>query len=394
MQKVFLTILVIAILGVGAFSRPQYSILQTYGAKCSSCHVNVQGGGVRTVGGWLARKDISLINPSFIGLKGLFDQITARNSYFDDKLIFGFDARVQSARWGGGIAGSRRDYMFMQASPYLVVSPFEWLWAEGFYNIAYNLEKSKRYPGQQAYAFSLNLKPIESLPSLRVGYFQPPIGQKWDDHTMFVRTAIAQFGRHLIVPTDYAEWGAQLDYENIPWLSLSVGAFSGNNLTVLTARDKNGKTIRLVDSNSVGFAARGMLSPEVIQGVNSYLGGSFYLNRDYYISSAFLGVGLPDRLSLIGEYVRTEKKDSRLTLSFLLDLTYQVTEAVLPFVRAERSILKDKDQNKPIYATQLVFGSHIILLPSLDFLVEYRILNREHLEKYSAQWAFQLHFYY
>ncbi len=393
MQRIIITVFVVTMLGVGAFSRPQYSILQTYGAKCSSCHINVQGGGARTVGGWLARKDISLINPSWIGLKAFFENLTARNSYFDDKVIFGFDARVQSARWGGGV-GSYRDYMFMQASPYLVVTPFEWLWAEGFYNIAYNLEKSRRYPGQQPYAFSLNVKPFESLPSLRVGFFQPPIGQKWDDHTMFVRTAIAQFGRHLIVPTDYAEWGAQIDYENIPWLSLSAGAFSGNNLTVLTARDKSGKTIRLVDSNSIGFAARGMLSPEVIQGVNSYVGGSLYLNGDYYISSVFLGVGLPDRVSLIGEYVRTEKKDSRLTLSFLLDLTYQITEAVLPFVRAERSILKDKDQNNPIYATQLVFGSHIVLLPSLDFLIEYRILDREHFESYSSQWAFQLHFYY
>lgn len=134
--------------------------------------------------------------------------------------------------------------------------------------------------------------------------------------------------------------------------------------------------------------------PEIIKGLNSYVGGSFYLNDDYYISSAFLGIGFPDRVSLIGEYVRTQKKDSRLSLSFTTELTYQLTESVLPFIRAERSILKDKNENNPVYATNLVFGSHIVLLPSLDLLIEYRILDREHLDGYFSQWAIQLHLYY
>jgi hypothetical protein len=378
-----------------AVPRPQYSILQTYGTKCSACHVNVQGGGVRSIGGWLSRKDISLIKPEWFGLKKFFDNLTARNSYFDDKLLVGFDARWQTARWPSGPTSSKREYMIMQLSPYLVLQPTSWLLLEGFYNLAYDIEKDKRYPAQQPYAFSLYLKPSENLPSLRVGFFQPPIGQKWDDHTMFVRNSVARYGRHYIVPHDYAEWGAQLDYESLPWLSISAGVFSGKNMSVLKVPDKNGQPISVVKDNSIGLATRGMLSPpELIKGVNSYVGGSFYLNGDYYISSAFLGIGLPDRVSLIGEYVRTQKKDSRLSLSFTTELTYQITESLLPFVRAERSILKDKNENNPVYATNLVFGSHIILLPSLDLLIEYRILDREHLEGYFSQWAIQLHFYY
>lgn len=393
-MKITSIFLSIFFFGVGLFARPQYSILQTYGAKCSACHINIQGGGVRTTGGWLSRKDISLIKPEWIGLKSFFDAITAQNSFLNDKILFGFDTRVQSARWPVGPGSSQRDYMLMQASPYIVVIPFNWIWFEAFYNISYELEKSKRYPAQQPYAFSLYLKPFENLPSLRAGFFQPPIGQKWDDHTFFVRSAIGQAGKHYIVPDDYADWGVQLDYENISWLSLSAGVFSGKNLSKLTSLDAKSKTIPIVDSNSFGLALRGMYIPEFIEVINSYIGGSFYLNDDYYITSAFFGAGLSDRVSVIGEYVRSEKKDSRLTLSFLADITYQLTDSFLPFIRAERSILKDKDQNKPIYATGLTFGSHIILLPSLDLLIEYRILNREHLEGYSAQWAFQIHFYY
>lgn len=399
MRKIILVYAVVFVIFVGeTFSRPQYSILQTYGTKCSACHVNVQGGGVRSVAGWLSRKDFALINPEWIGLKNFFDKLIARNSYFDDKLVFGFDARWQSARWPSGIAGSQRDYMIMQLNPYLVLQPAQWLWFEGTYNLAYEIEKDKRYQAQQPYAFSLYLKPFEDLPSLRIGYFLPPIGQKWDDHTMFVRYAIASKGRHPVVPHDYAEWGAQLDYENIPWLSLSAGAFTGKNLSVFKVPARiNGKDtiVPLVKENSIGIATRGMLSPpEFIKGLISYAGGTFYLNDDYYISSVFLGIGFPDRVSLIAEYARTQKKDSRLSLSFTTELTYQITESLLPFVRAERSILKDKNENNPIYATNLVFGSHIVLLPSLDLLVEYRILDREHLDGYFSQWAIQIHLYY
>ena len=395
MKRIILFAVIIAIFGGESFSRPQYSILQTYGTKCSSCHINVQGGGIRSVGGWLSRKDLSLINPQWIGLKKFFETLTARNSYLDDKIIIGFDLRAQSARWPKGPSSSEREFMVMQASPYIAIQPVKWLLMEGFYNVAYELEKDKRYPAQQPYAFSVYLKPSEKLPTLRLGYFQPPIGQKWDDHTMFVRTAIARYGRHYIVPDDYAEWGAQIDYESISWLSLSAGVFSGKNLSVINVPDKYGKPIPIVKDNSIAVATRGMISPpELIKGVNSYVGGSLYLNNDYYISSAFLGIGLPDKVSLIGEYVRTQKKDSRLSLSFTTELTYQLLESVLPFVRVERSILKDKNENNPVYATNLVLGSHINLLPSLDLLIEYRILDREHLEGYFSQWAFQLHLFY
>lgn len=383
------------ILGGESFARPQYSILQTYGTKCSACHINIQGGGIRSIGGWLSRKDISLINPEWIGLKKFFENLTARNSYLNDKAIVGFDLRAQSARWPKGPASSEHEYMVMQASPYLAIQPTNWLSLEGFYNIAYELEKDKRYPAQQPYSFSLYVKPSENLPSLRVGFFQPPIGQKWDDHTMFVRTSIARYGRHYVVPDDYAEWGAQIDYESLPWLSLSAGIFSGKNLSIIKVPDKSGNPIPIVKDNSFGIATRGMLSPpEYIKGMNSYLGGSFYFNDDYYISSLYVGIGFPDRISLIGEYIRTQKKDSRLSLSFTAELTYQLLESVLPFVRAERSILKDKNENNPVYATNLVLGSHIYLLPSLDLLIEYRILDREHLEGYFSQWAIQLHLFY
>lgn len=381
-------------------ARPQYSIIQTFGTKCIGCHVNTQGGGLRNNPGWLSRKDISLIKPSKIGLASVFDA-PGSNTLFNDMVTFGLDFRYQSARWPRTVASTppklitRREWMVMQCSPAISVKPIKWLEFEGFYNFAYEIEKDKRYTAQNAYAASMYIRPADNLPSLRVGYFQPTIGTKYDDHTMLIKTAInARDRRTPVVPDDYAELGAQVDYDGIKWLGLSAGAFDTKNLSKLTARDKDGKTIPIVKDKSVSTVLRGVLFPEIGKSINAFLGGTILVNDDYYVSSVFVNSGLSDKFSLMTEYCRSEKKNSRLTLNFLAELTYQLHESVLPFVRAERAVTKDKVENKPFYANQFVFGAHINPLPYFDFLPEYRIFNSEQISGYSSEWTLQLHVFY
>ena len=45
-------------------------------------------------------------------------------------------------------------------------------------------------------------------------------------------------------------------------------------------------------------------------------------------------------------------------------------------------------------ANQYVFGTHFYPLPFMDFLVEYRIYERQEIEGYSSQWAVQFHLFY
>jgi hypothetical protein len=406
MKKYFSLLFVFLITMYIADARPEYSILMSYGAKCSSCHYNIQGGGVRNNFGWLARKDISIINPSSIGLKGLFD-LMSNNYVANESITFGTDFRWQMAKWPPPIG---RDFMVMQFSPYLVLQPFKWLGFEGFYNIAYDIASDKRFVGQNPYAASMYIKPADYLPSLRVGYFQPTVGIKYDDHTLLVRqvTGYSKTGARFsgaeniaknlptmpLIPDDYADLGAELDYEAVSWLSLSAGMFDTKNLEDLISISKTGQTIPVVDTGSVSSVFKAFVSPELIKGVNNYLCGTYLLNGDFYISSLSLGVGLPDKISFLAEYMRSEKKDSRLTLNFLAEVTYQLTDAILPYVRAERGVTKYKIENNPFFSNQFVFGAHFYPLPFIDLLPEYRIYNSEQVPGYSAEWTFQIHLFY
>lgn len=391
-KYLFYFVIIFALSYLELNARVQYSLIQSSGVKCTNCHTVTQGAGLRNGGGWMSRKDISLIPTEWIGADKFFDLLSS-NTFFDDKVTFGLDTRLQSARWGTPGA-SNRDFMVMQLAPYLSIKPFGWLELEGMYNIAYDLYTDKRYVGQNPFVGSIVLTPSSELPSIRVGYFQPTFGIRWDDHTILTRQFIGKQSRRPIVPDDYAEFGAQLDYENIDWLSLSFGAFQSKNMSQLLVRDKNGQSIPVVDTNSIGLAGRAFISPEIGGGFTSFIGGTYYLNGDYYIGGLHFGIGKPDLFSFIFEYMDTEKKDARRTLSFTSELTYHLMESVLPYVRAERHISREKIEPAPYYSTQFVIGAHIYLLPFIDILPEYRIFDREHIDGYSASWAFQIHIWY
>ncbi|MDQ1266166.1 MAG: hypothetical protein QG635_1318 [Bacteroidota bacterium] len=406
MKRFTIVLITILSLAIGAFARPQYSILQTYGTKCQSCHVNTQGGGLRSSAGFLSRKDISLINPSSVGLKGFYDLIGSTNSWLDDRITTGFDFRYQSAKFSVpkeaedsyslGNKTERKNFL-MQLTPYLSIKPFDWLELEGQYNIAYDIELKHRYPGQNPYAFSMYIKPGENLPQLRVGYFQPTIGTKFDDHSLLVRMAATETSYQPLIPDDYAEMGAQIDYEAIDWLGLSVGAFDGTNFARFVTdvkKDGEKKTVQVVDTGSISTVGRIVFQPSIGGGWATFFGAMGLLNNDFYITNLFFNIGMTDKFAVMTEYMRSEKKDGRLTMSFLAELNYQVHESVIPFVRAERAITKEKFVNDPYYLNTFIVGTHFFPLPNIDLLAEYRIFRSEQLPEYRAQWALQLHLFY
>ncbi len=425
MKKLIVLLIVFSFFSYEGYSRAQYSILQAFGMKCQNCHFNVQGGGVRNNAGWGSRKDIALYNPSWLS-KG-YDKVIPSNTFINDIFNVGLDFRYQNAKWPGSptITGktddggtiktikTERESMVMQLSPYLVATPLKWLSFEGFYNLAYEIEKTKRYPGQKAGAWSLNFRPSESLPYLRVGNFQPTLGTKYDDHTLLIHRIAAgtQYARP-IKPDDYAEWGAQLDYESISWLGLSLGAFQSKSLGTYTVADFAGKNHPLVNTDRASMVARVAFYPNIGKGFNTFFGGMMLYNgpmgkstdiNDTYFSFSdlFFHIGLGDKFAIMTEYVSTHKHFMRTTDNFLVEFDYLLMDALNVFVRAERATTstrkydENRDYQRPIVATnQFVFGAHIFPLPYIDILPEYRIYRSEELQGAQQSFAIQLHVFY
>ena len=411
-MKKYSIILAIAIMATSiAYSRPEYSLLQSYGAKCESCHTNVRGGGGRTLGGWMSRNQTSVIPPKVLGLTPVFDFLQQTNSVLDDKISFGMDFRWQTARWGTRSGKTERDYMVMQLSPYLSIRPIKYLELEGMYNFGYDLNEKMRYPGQQPGTFSVYIRPGEKLPSLRVGYFQAPVGLVWDDHTIMSRQLVAggtPSTLPLLLPHDMTEWGAQIDYEAIPWLGVSLGVFDSENLSTMLITDRSNKMVPLVNGKSLSTVANvRFYPPEFITGVSSFCGVSYMINsplktddgwyfgNDYLaVTNIYGGIGLIDKLALLIEYQYSDKQATRTTDNISAELTYQPIEGAYAYVRAERGHTNDKVANVEHNSNQFVFGAKVFLLPYIAILPEYRLYNREWVEGYSGQWAFQVHIFY
>lgn len=421
MNKFFVLFIIAIIAFEVGYARPQYSILQTYGTKCQYCHIQPNYGGQRNASGFLARKDMSLINPASIGLEGLFSFLDDKNSYFDDNLIFGLDMRLQNARWAqtSKLTGTRdtagniimptleRKTMVMQLMPYLQATVFDWLTIEGTYNFSYDIEDKMRYKGQQPGWASATIKPIEGLPSLRVGYFPVPIGMDYDDHTYLVRQVIGGSRANPLVSADLAELGFLLDYNDISWLSASFGMFDSKNHSDVTV---DGKT-PVVKAETMSSVFNLSFHPEVGSGINTFFGlshlwnggigtddGIYFSNGYYTITSFFFNIGLSDQVALMTEYMTSTKQDMRKVNNYLVELNYQILEPFNVFARYETGqtnfIKMNKGTDLIFDADQYVFGTHFYPLPFMDFLVEYRIYERAETSGYSSQWAFQFHLFY
>ena len=62
MKQLILTVILAFCLIVDLLALPQMSLLS--GNRCSSCHVNQQGGGTRNDLGWYTYRDVSALQPA------------------------------------------------------------------------------------------------------------------------------------------------------------------------------------------------------------------------------------------------------------------------------------------------------------------------------------------
>jgi hypothetical protein len=369
-----------------AVSIPQFAVME--GQKCIVCHVNALGCGLRTLRGFSEMNNVGLIKPSLVGLGGLYRHIPDTNQFLHEKLSLGTDIRFQTYR-SPKSSDAKRRYFPMQFSLYSTYKVYPWMKVEGSYNFG-----PKKYLGQKKGTASLIFQPENSFTQFRIGYFQPSVGVRYDDHTIITRLIGGANGSPLIAPY-YAEYGAEFNYNRFVWLTMTAGLYSAQSLAENRLLDRTGQEISLIKNKNNPSAVGRLEFRKRIQNstVNLLAGSSVLVNGDFNLSNVFVGTGLFNRLSIISEYARSDKKGMRRTHNGVVDFTYRVKKALLVSLRGERGITRFSPDisTTEVYTNQAVFGAELFVLPHIEFRPEYRLVETEQFK--SARYAFQIHIY-
>lgn len=386
-------ILLFILLPVALTAKPEYSMLS--GNKCINCHYQPHGGGQRNNLGWYSRKDVSLISPSSLGLEEFYQMISEDNSIPAINATVGFDYRLQSARLGVFNEDTRqveikRKFFGMQLAPYVAIKPSEWLNLYGHFNIVEPL-----YASQQRWSATLAIQPSFDYPTIRGGFIQPSIGTRFDDHTNIAKIVNERARTQPLIPPDYAEWGAEINYESLHWLSLTAGIYKSENLALQKYSGANNTSATLVEKDDMSILGRIEFWPRYFEDkLNFSIGASYLANQEFKLAHLFFNLGLTDELAVLNEYVIGEKTDFIKFNNYSVGLAYQLMESIILTGRIEGAETSFPGSSERYIYKSYIIGGQIYLLPYFELRPEYRISDRFNIDSYGAQWAVQLHLYY
>lgn len=359
--------------GSEALGIPRFTLLS--GTRCSACHFNPQGSGIRQELGWMTMNETGAISLEEAGLGGLAAE---SNSWFDGLLTAGFDARGQLAKLGPPPNASR-EFFPMQLAAHAAIVPTEGLSAYGSYNFA---PEKYRFVGQSTWTAAVQYQPGIQAPSIRAGYIQPSVGIRHDDHTLFIRKDAARFGTP-VLPPDYNEYGAELTFEGLRWLTFNTGLFGADGLASVE---------RTVDSGSLSYSARIALWPQWFDdGINGMAGGSVLVNGDYTLYNLFAGFGLADKATFYGEGMfSTNVNDTRIR-NFTAQATWQLKTWLALAMRYEWGQTEIPPSDL-YHASAFVIGAEFFPIPFLELRPEYRYFENDVFRQ--GQYTLQVHLFY
>ncbi|MCX7937728.1 MAG: hypothetical protein N2971_08525 [Chlorobi bacterium] len=376
--------LLISILVTSSMGLPQFSLLT--GNRCVNCHVNVQGGGIRNELGWYAMEGVGLLRYEDVGL-GLFKPILSTNTLFDGRLTVGADFRLQSSRSLRDTSAQRRIFP-MQGAFYAAFKPSEWFTVEGTFNLG---RRVFAYAGQQLWSASVLIQPNLDYPQLRVGFFQPSIGYRFDDHTMLIRRIPAGSQDYLFAP-NWAEWGAELNYYRIEWLTVTAGVATLTGLRDARILLPSGDERPLVRQPTKPAAiGRVLFSPRFFrERLTLNLGSSTMQQGDFSLWNVFGGIGYADIAALIVETMRQNSGSDRTITATTAELMLHIAEPVYLYARAEQG--ETVTAGTSLRQQQYLLGAQVFVLPFVELRPEYRIID---LPLYRLnRWTVQLHVFY
>lgn len=380
------------------FSTPDLS-LQT-GNKCTKCHINPQGGGVRTEFGWKFLRDASHFSIGVDKIKKiyeLFDKETynvdiqlgdsLNGKTFSQSFAYGMDFRLQSVRSHKTEFAKRRIFP-MELGLYIVFSPFKNLSFNGQFNPGPII-----FQGQDNWMASANLKFDDFLPEIQIGKFQPSFGIRDCDMTKFDRRIASVDYSSSLFPPDYSEFGIEISYRTFEYFDVYLGAFDSRFLSQVTIFGN----IPIVFKHNPSFNLKLVFYPQLSSDflIYSFLGTSFLKNGNFFYSSSFVGMNLLETFSLLGEYAYSELKEYRKTMNYLLRVYFHPFRGITPFLAFEtaKTNLSITPKSKWELENQsAILGIKYFPVPYLETLVEYRYFKST--ESKSTRWAFQLHLYY
>lgn len=391
-------LLLLGVLGAAApaHALPRYTL--TAGSRCSNCHVNPQGSGLRSDLGWYAMNTVGAVTWDKLGLKGLHD--LESNTFQDGKLTVGTDLRMQLVRRAPVVTSSTANgtvdlpghvVIPMQFSPAFAFSPIPTLTAQAQFNAfgyygQYFTENHFHYPGQSHWDAWLRWAPSPKLPYVRAGYLQPSVGIRHDDHTILTRSNPFSPKQPLLAPF-WNEPGAEVGYEGLHLLNVEASIFKPNNL-LESVGGQGGKPY--IDKSDLAWSARLTLWPRLEdQQVNGMAGASILGAGDFQMENVYLGVGKSYWGSIIGEFAHSVA-GTRKTYTGAVIVAWPFREWLTLEGRAERGIARQADLRAQTDA--YVLGVQFMPVPMVELRPEYRYLRTD---TYTlAQYTVQVHLYF
>ncbi len=427
-----------ALIALPAQALPRFTL--DAGSRCSNCHVNPQGGGLRSNSGWYMMNTTrsGMITWDKLGLQKVND--AESNTFFDGRLTLGGDLRIQEAQLGRPIVNDAgittvpdRMWVPMQMTPAADVKITKTFSATASVNLAgvyyQTVMGSSIYPGQSNFdgwirwtpersvpavveaapaAVDPSAPPVDEfdapapeapvaaappvgLPSVRVGMLEPSFGIRHDDHTLLIHGSAANL-RQPVLPAFYNDVGGEVNWEGVHWLSIDAGAFWPRNFS--EARFGTNPSQNKTDAAQKPLgSARVTFWPRIDSvGVNFWAGASTMYTPNFLIEGAHFGIGKTYWGSLFAE--ATHSRDDTLALSryaWMVQADYPIKPWLALEARYETSHAAT-DSGKATDAQAVVAGVQWMPFPMIELRPEYRYLDTTAYRM--AQYTLQVHLFY